>query len=181
MNVPFALFRVRLLAADSPTVNSIPWIIGGVVVILVIAFFAFLLYSSRQRRLLGMRKMGDGSASDPLIPTTGAELNDSKPLPPAPVVNTGHISSPVAENVGNDDLTRIPGIGPALQPILYAAGINTYEQLSKIDPAQLKTMLMEKGLLSVDPTLWAQQARMAKEGQFVNAVDNQPTTGARIY
>ncbi len=67
-----------------------------------------------------------------------------------------------------DDLTRIEGIGPAIQQHLNAAGIATFQQLSMTGPEQLQQILTAAGgnFPSHDPGTWPQQAALAAAGNW---------------
>ncbi|MDZ7877930.1 MAG: hypothetical protein U5L45_09680 [Saprospiraceae bacterium] len=67
-----------------------------------------------------------------------------------------------------DDLKIVEGIGPKIEELLNAAGINTWEQLSKAEPEALKTILAGGGKRYVihDPSTWGQQASLAAQGKI---------------
>ena len=67
-----------------------------------------------------------------------------------------------------DDLTRIEGIGPKIQELLYAAKIYTFAQLSKTDVARLKGILDEAGerFQMHEPKTWPEQAQLAADGRW---------------
>jgi predicted flap endonuclease-1-like 5' DNA nuclease len=58
-----------------------------------------------------------------------------------------------------DDLTVIKGIGPVYQWKLRDIGFNTYKQLAKADPDQLRRMLDVKNWQRVNVEAWIEQAR----------------------
>ena len=66
-----------------------------------------------------------------------------------------------------DDLTRIEGIGPKLQEILYGGGLRTYQALSQEDPQTLRTVIKEAGFSApFDPESWPEQATLAAAGKW---------------
>jgi predicted flap endonuclease-1-like 5' DNA nuclease len=67
-----------------------------------------------------------------------------------------------------DDLTRIEGIGPKIQELLYAAKIYTFVQLSKTDVARLKGILDDAGerFQMHEPKTWPEQAELAAAGRW---------------
>jgi len=67
-----------------------------------------------------------------------------------------------------DDLTRIEGIGPKIQELLYAAKIYTFVQLSKTDVARLKGILDDAGerFQMHEPKTWPEQADLAAKGKW---------------
>jgi predicted flap endonuclease-1-like 5' DNA nuclease len=67
-----------------------------------------------------------------------------------------------------DDLTRIEGIGPKIQELLYDAGILTWGQLATAPVDRLKNILHLAGerFQIHDPTSWPDQAKLAAEGRW---------------
>lgn len=81
-----------------------------------------------------------------------------------------------------DDLTRIEGIGPGIQAILYEAGIISYAELARLKPEDIKKILASYGFRApVDPGTWPRQARLAGEGLWSRLYDWQhDLSGGRI-
>ncbi|HMO12643.1 MAG TPA: DNA-directed RNA polymerase subunit beta' [Pirellulaceae bacterium] len=78
----------------------------------------------------------------------------------------------VAHNV--DDLTRIEGIGPKIQQLLYANGISSFPALANCTVDYLRDLLATDGNLVVhDPTTWPDQARLAAAGEWDRLVEWQ--------
>jgi predicted flap endonuclease-1-like 5' DNA nuclease len=69
-------------------------------------------------------------------------------------------------NVKPDDLTVVEGIGPKINQVLHAAGIQSLSQLSTRDVAQLKEILLAAGIRLADPTTWPGQAKLAAAGDL---------------
>jgi len=69
-------------------------------------------------------------------------------------------------DVKPDDLTIVEGIGPKINQVLHAAGIQSLFQLSESEVANLKEILSAAGLKLADPTTWPQQARLAIAGDL---------------
>jgi len=67
-----------------------------------------------------------------------------------------------------DDLTRIEGIGPKIQELLYAANIHTFAKLAKTDTARLKGILNDAGdrFQMHEPKTWPEQAQLAADGRW---------------
>jgi predicted flap endonuclease-1-like 5' DNA nuclease len=67
-----------------------------------------------------------------------------------------------------DDLTRIEGIGPKIQELLYDAGVLTWGQLATTPTDRLKNILHLAGerFQIHDPTSWPDQAKLAAEGRW---------------
>lgn len=75
--------------------------------------------------------------------------------------STTQVSPPV-----EDDLTRIKGIGPKVSQLLKAAGIRNFHQLAVAEKQRLKTILKEANASIVDPSSWAEQAKLAAQGKW---------------
>ena len=67
-----------------------------------------------------------------------------------------------------DDLSKIEGIGPAIQGHLNAAGIVSFAQLASTSVDDIRGLLEAAGgaFTGHDPTTWPQQAAMAAEGRW---------------
>jgi predicted flap endonuclease-1-like 5' DNA nuclease len=81
-----------------------------------------------------------------------------------------------------DDLTIVEGIGPKINQVLHAAGIQSLFQLSESDVTNLKQILAVAGLRLADPTTWPQQARLAIAGDLetLKALQSTLRGGRRI-
>lgn len=68
----------------------------------------------------------------------------------------------------NNDLKIVEGIGPKIEGLLNAAGINTWEELAEADADQLRDILHAAGesFRIHDPTTWPAQARLAANGSW---------------
>ena len=94
--------------------------------------------------------------------------------PPKRVGDRGRptpVSQAIRTEVGYDDLTRIKGIGPWVQELLYEEGITTHSQLAATTPSRLREILESAGgpgYAVHDPTDWPYQASIAGNG------DNPP-------
>jgi len=78
--------------------------------------------------------------------------------------STGDSSTGAAQ----DDLTKIEGVGPKIQELLYANGISSYETLAGCSPEQLKSILDNSGgaMAVHDPSTWPDQAKLAAVGEW---------------
>ncbi len=66
-----------------------------------------------------------------------------------------------------DDLTRIEGIGPQIQTILHAAGIDRFEVLAASSPEEITAILKAAGFRApFNPETWPRQAEMAAQGEW---------------
>ncbi len=73
-----------------------------------------------------------------------------------------------ADFTAKDDLKIVEGIGPKIEEILNAAGINTFSELENTDVEKLKATLAEAGgqYKSHNPTTWPKQAGLAAAGKW---------------
>lgn len=67
----------------------------------------------------------------------------------------------------SDDLTIVEGIGPKVQELLNENGIQSFKDLSAKSADEIKAILEPKGGIyaAMDPTTWAEQAKLAAEGK----------------
>ncbi|HKJ27871.1 MAG TPA: DUF4332 domain-containing protein [Anaerolineales bacterium] len=67
-----------------------------------------------------------------------------------------------------EDLTKIEGVGPKVQGLLYEAGIKTYAQLAAKTPEELDTIMDAAGSIyrAMDETSWPKQAALAAAGDW---------------
>ena len=79
-------------------------------------------------------------------------------------------------------LERIEGIGPKVAGLLNAAGIRTFAQLAEADVEQLRKILKENRLNFINPSTWAEQARLAagERWQDLEALQSKLKGGQRI-
>lgn len=67
-----------------------------------------------------------------------------------------------------DNLTRIEGIGPKIEELLHAAGINTFANLGAASADDIRKILAGAGgrFAAHDPETWPQQSQMAADGKW---------------
>jgi len=72
------------------------------------------------------------------------------------------------KEIKKDPLTKIEGIGPAIQKLLYADGILTFAQLSKASKNRLVEILEGGGsrFRMHNPSTWPQQSKLAAKGKW---------------
>jgi len=85
---------------------------------------------------------------------------------PAAIEEVRATEAVIAAEVHPDDLTIIEGIGPKINQLLHDAGIQTFAQLAETDTASLKAILEPAGMRFIDPSSWAEQARLVSEGKM---------------
>lgn len=74
-----------------------------------------------------------------------------------------------------DDLKKLEGIGPKLEKILNAAGIQSYAQLAAMTPEQIRPILEAAGsqFKMHDPKSWPYQAELAAKGDWARLKEYQ--------
>ena len=66
-----------------------------------------------------------------------------------------------------DDLKRIEGIGPKINSILQAAGINTFADLAAASVSELERIVKHDAGISIAfPDTWPEQAALARDGKW---------------
>ncbi|GAB4420487.1 MAG: hypothetical protein Kow002_08890 [Anaerolineales bacterium] len=65
-----------------------------------------------------------------------------------------------------DDLTKLEGIGPKVSKILADAGITSFADLAKADPAEVDKILDANKLQMLDSAGWIEQAKLAAKGDM---------------
>ncbi|MEW5939794.1 MAG: 50S ribosomal protein L21 [Chloroflexota bacterium] len=65
-----------------------------------------------------------------------------------------------------DDLAMIEGVGPKAAKVLNEAGILTFAQLAESSVEDLHQILSDAGLKSMNPDTWAEQAKLAADGNW---------------
>ena len=70
------------------------------------------------------------------------------------------------DEVVEDDLTKIEGIGPKTAEALSNANISTFADLADSKVGDLRTILEEYSLSRYDPKTWSKQAKLARDGKW---------------
>ena len=125
---------------------------------------------------------GDAKAHEGLIAKLKAELEAHKKRGDAAEASLGSVQTDAEAKIKAlmlkldelkteaepDDLTRIEGIGPKIQELLYAARIFTFLMLSRASVERLKEILDGGGerFQMHDPKTWPEQAQLAADGQW---------------
>lgn len=102
----------------------------------------------------------------PVRPIEAIEIDaPAEVITPTPAIIAG---PSVLDDSRQDDLTKVEGIGPKINELLQAAGINTFDQLAKVEADKIRDLLSEAGsrFSMHDPSTWAQQAELAAAGNF---------------
>ncbi len=142
--------------------------------ILPLGLVVALLY--RQKRIPQLvKRLG----TLPFTPARRYTEPDSIPLeirPEQPTITGGETKNTseaaaakvdVAEDLPQDDLEIIEGIGPKIAALLRSAGILSFSQLAGAPIGQLEEILSSARLRRLaDPGTWPEQARLAAEGKW---------------
>lgn len=96
---------------------------------------------------------------DELLPNVQVDQAEAAPA----TLGTTNEETPAATP---DDLIVIEGIGPKISAILIGEGVTTFAQLVDADVAQISTILRNAGITTANPSTWAQQAELARDGQW---------------
>lgn len=77
-------------------------------------------------------------------------------------------SSSKAKKSKKDDLTKIEGIGPAIQKLLNGAGVHTFKELSDMKISSIQKILTKGGpkFKMHTPGSWPKQADLAASGKW---------------
>ena len=126
-------------------------------------------FASLAKMMKGMKQV---EVSKKVVGTTrskGAskivERREIKPGSASKVESTKNSSKKVAKN---DDLTKIEGVGPAIQKLLNKGGIKSFKDLADAKNATLAKILAGGGakFQMHDPSTWAQQSKLAANGDW---------------
>ena len=132
--------------AQNDDAAGFPWW-GWLIVILLLVLILWLLFRKQPETQLK-------------TPPAEMEKMDSA-VKAAPVVE-----APIDVPQLPDDLTLIEGIGPKINEILHAAGVNTFSELAALDAEKIKEILTTAGLRLADTSSWPQQAQLAADGEM---------------
>lgn len=117
------------------------------------------------------------------IPVTPAKTAAPKAATKAAPVATASTSGFDAKAAGAaygkkvtlDDLKIVEGIGPKIEEVFNAAGIQTWNDLATASVDKLKELLASAGSRYAmhDPSTWGEQAALARDGKFAELKDLQ--------
>ena len=192
--LPFVLLAALSgCAQQSATSQGLPWW-GWVIIILVIFILFWLVFRSRPEEEVKTPPLTPKADAPPpaaVVPPVPPQME--VPLPAvdaAPVAAQMEVTSPAVDAaplvpqmemperaaempmasasapVKPDDLTLIEGIGPKINGILQAAGVNTFQQLAALEPQHIMDILTAAGIRLADAKSWPEQARLAAHGEM---------------
>ncbi len=101
------------------------------------------------------KEANDGKA---IITKSSAPKEKSKAKTKAKIIKSGN----------GDDLKKIEGVGPKIEQLLNADGINTYNHVINSGPDKIKEILLKAGpqYKVHDPSTWGEQAKLALEEKW---------------
>ena len=110
------------------------------------------------------------SAAGETLSNVHSSLTESADIAGEKFSSTGSsLTGTISNTVGAiDNLKKIEGIGPKIETVLQAAGINSYASLRSADNDTLKAILEAAGpsFKMHDPETWPYQADLACNGQW---------------
>lgn len=143
-----------------------------IIILLVVAFLLGMLLC----RLLGAGKMSRADTSDHRPPVTAGGfttsmdslLRDPENKAAASADMIGAASWQHQGGGRKDDLKKLEGIGPKIEQILNAAGIQNFEQLAAVSSDYIRPILDAAGnqFKMHDPKSWPYQAELAAKGEW---------------
>ena len=106
----------------------------------------------------------------PPVPSTPSRAATTVDLSTGGIATTatGFSLAGMAASGHKDDLKKLEGIGPKLEQVLNAVGIQNFEQLAGMTPEQIKPILEAAGnqFRMHDPKSWPYQAELAQKGEW---------------
>jgi predicted flap endonuclease-1-like 5' DNA nuclease len=131
------------------------------VIVILIVWFSLLRNARTYKPDFEMHGHGEEQHTHE-VETHEAPAVESQPVPEIHQAERAAIQAPVHP----DDLTIIEGIGPKVNQLLQAAGIQSFTQLAGSNTESLKAILEPAGLQFIDPGSWPEQARLISEGKM---------------
>jgi len=107
----------------------------------------------------------------PVVPAVPKPQPRPRPQPkPSVTIPVAAAAAPVAKSASPDDLTKIEGIGPAVQRVLNGSGIKTFAQLAAKDPNAVSEIMRGAGsrfqMHAKSAQSWPRQAGLADQGDW---------------
>jgi predicted flap endonuclease-1-like 5' DNA nuclease len=171
----FLLAALSGCAQQTATSQGLPWW-GWLIIILVIFLLFWLVFRSRPEEEVKTPPLTPKAETPPpaaVVTPVSEEKAQDMPVPAAEEVPM-EVPQRAAEipmasasaPIKPDDLTIVEGIGPKINGILQAAGVNTFQQLAALEPQHIMEILTAAGIRLADPKSWPEQARLAAHGEM---------------
>ncbi|HSJ58701.1 MAG TPA: helix-hairpin-helix domain-containing protein [Anaerolineae bacterium] len=198
-------FTVTITAFAAPVMQAEeegnPWWLWLIVFAVIALFVGFMLWwwlrepeeeeepAATRHRPAGVydtHDMPEAVTDGQVVAAETSPTETAESIASVPETADFEVVTPPAEpeTAVRDDLTIIEGIGPAIQKVLYGAGIHTFHDLAAADPDRLEAILQEadRNLARLfDPTTWPEQARLAADARWeeLKALKDRLTAGRR--
>lgn len=128
---------------------------------------------ARRERVAAMTQGGEAEAEAAAAAIAAYAARSGKAAPAAaePAAAPEPAAQPApaaAAPADGDDLTKVEGIGPKINDLLKAEGINTFADLAATDVERVREILKAAGsaFASRDPSTWPDQAKLAADGKW---------------
>jgi predicted flap endonuclease-1-like 5' DNA nuclease len=107
-------------------------------------------------------------AGESIAPVMGADQPRASAVAPARVVDVGAARAAGFDLKRSDDLTIIEGIGPKIDELFHASGVNSFAHLARMSAADMQAILDRGGphFKLANPGTWAHQALLASENRW---------------
>lgn len=107
---------------------------------------------------------------DPVPPpvSRSADISSAGMATAATAATTATLAGMGSSTGHKDDLKKLEGIGPKLEQVLNAAGVQNFAQLASMAPDEIKPILEAAGnqFRMHDPKSWPYQAELANKGEW---------------
>jgi len=144
------------ILAEEASGNRFPWWVWLILIIILLVILWFWFGKEDEETLV---------AAEPKAKETPAVA--AAPKVEAAPTETEEQPEPEFEVPSEpDDLKKIEGIGPKVSSLLNQAGITTYAHLADTGFEKLKSILAAAKLQYMNPSTWAEQAKLAANGDW---------------
>ncbi len=139
------LVPLMTIVMEEAESTGLPWWFWLILILVIVLIFLWLWFSGRK---------GEAKEETPVEVKPAVKAESVEPAPA--------VKAPAKQ----EDLIIIEGIGPKINSVLHAAGINTFADLAAAEVEALKKILLDANLRLADPTTWPQQAALARDGKM---------------
>jgi predicted flap endonuclease-1-like 5' DNA nuclease len=122
---------------------------GGALMLISMILAVITLARAARHRYVGLRTRSEARAALEAVAEGKARAAGSIP-----------------SSESGDDLKVIEGIGPRVEGVLHAAGIDSFARLASMRPGRIETILREAGGRMANPRSWPRQAALAAQGRW---------------
>jgi predicted flap endonuclease-1-like 5' DNA nuclease len=113
-------------------------------------------------------RVDDEAAAREAAQTQHEALVSAASSPPARVIDVGAARAAGFNLKHDDDLTIIEGIGPRIDDLFHANGVESFAQLARLSVAEMLEILERGGphFQLANPGTWSRQAALASENRW---------------